>query len=168
MPYVTKPKPSLADKKLTKVENLSLTRRVALENKVNCNIDILMALIMKKYNLFNGELQSDLALTIILCARILAGIHTDISSCISLLQNMNFVSWSKTSINTHLQNISNSILRKVFTICNESTKFNKQDIVSMKPSIDSLIKKVNEQKFQIGTPSFNRKEDQKAEDKVSA
>ena len=90
MPYTSRPKPSIEEKKLTKVENLSLSRRVVLENKISKSLEKVTTLVMKKYQNFSGELQSDIALSMILCARALAGLHTDITSCISLLQNLNF------------------------------------------------------------------------------
>lgn len=113
MPYASRPKPSIEEKRLAKVENLSLSRRVALENKVNKSLEKVMTLVMKKYHNFSGELQSDIALSAIVCARILAGINSDITSCIYLLQNLNFVYWSKTSINAHLQKISSGLLQKM-------------------------------------------------------
>lgn len=40
---------------------------------------------MENYNQFQDELQSDIALSIVVCARILAGIHNDQETYSSLL-----------------------------------------------------------------------------------
>ena len=66
------------------------------------NIDKLTALVMKKYNHFSDLLPSDVALSIILCSRIITGIHTDTNSYTQMLEKLNFKKWSKVDAKEHI------------------------------------------------------------------
>ena len=106
-------------------------------------LEKLTSLVMKKYNVFHDELQSDVALSIILCARSIAGVHNDIKMYTSLLQKLNFEKWSKTNIKQHLQNITTGTLKKVLQMIPKASVFNKSECYILKTTLDQFIKKVN-------------------------
>ena len=45
--------------------------------KFNDKIDLFLDIVMNQFNIFRDELQSDVVLAIMCCARILAGVKTD-------------------------------------------------------------------------------------------
>lgn len=106
-------------------------------------LEKLTSLVMKKYNLFHDELQSDVALSIILCARSIAGIRNDIKIHTSLLQKLNFEKWSKTNIKQHLQNITKGTLKKMLQIIPTASVFNKSECYILKTTLEQFIKNAN-------------------------
>lgn len=72
-----------------------------IENQVKAKLDQLTKIMMENYNLFHDELQSDMALSVVVCARILVGVHHDRESYRKLLQNLEFGKWQNKSIKQH-------------------------------------------------------------------
>lgn len=61
-------------------------------------VDKLTSLVMGAYNLFHYDLRSDISLSIVLCARVLAGIKNDEAAYQSLLNRLDFELWSNCKV----------------------------------------------------------------------
>jgi len=90
------------------MDTMGLARRNIIEVKCNMAVQNLTSIVMKNYNVFYDELQSDIALSIIICARTICGIHNDTEVYTSLLEKLDFEKWSKQTIKEHLHNITNA------------------------------------------------------------
>lgn len=99
---------------------------------------------MKNYNSFYNELQSDVALSIILCARSICGIHNDNEIYQAYLEKIDFTKWSNQSIKEHVHNITNGgCLIKLMRILSGSSDLNESESYILIKTLNLFIKTAN-------------------------
>jgi len=89
---------------------------MVIENKIKDKIECLTDLVMKRYNMFHDDLPSDVALSIILCARILVGVLNNKQIYQAFISRLGFEQWSKLNVQEHLSNLCKGTLKKVLNV----------------------------------------------------
>ena len=70
---------------VVKFDAMDVSWQMMVKNKLNDQVKSISDLMMNKYDTFSNELQSDIALGVILCSRIIIGIKHDLTSLQTLI-----------------------------------------------------------------------------------
>ena len=89
-----------------------------IQNKIKSKINLIYSFIFKQNDIFAQEMPSDLALCIILFAKILAGVIVDKKNFSDLLKNIHFEKWSNIGLKLKLAKLcrEGSVLEKVLAV----------------------------------------------------